>query len=118
MDDPVAALLRQALNEAGMTARQLSTRTGISEGRISDYLSGRHVPGSAQLLRMLRATGHTIGLVRDLSANGLILPELLDLADSVAADDSRPAREKRLPLIKELIGGGGSRRGRRITPRS
>jgi transcriptional regulator with XRE-family HTH domain len=86
-----------------MTARQLAVRTGIGEGRISDYLSGRHTPGSAQLLRMLAATGHGLRVVRNLDANGLVLPELLDLADAVAVDTGRPGRDDRLPLFRELI---------------
>jgi transcriptional regulator with XRE-family HTH domain len=103
MKDTVAALLREALRQADMTARQLAGRTGITEGRISDYLSGRHTPGSAQLLRMLAATGHGLAVCRDLDANGLVLPELLDLADAVAMDPGRPGRADQLPLFRELI---------------
>ena len=55
-----------------MTARQLALRTGIGEGRISDYLSGRHTPGSAQLLRMLAATGHGLRVVPNPDANGRV----------------------------------------------
>lgn len=103
MEGLIPGLLRTSLRESGLTARQLAARTGISEGRISDYLSGRHTPGSAQLQRMLAATGHRLEVARDLDANGLVLPELLDLADAIAADHGRPPRDGRLPLFNDLV---------------
>lgn len=106
MEGLIPGLLRTSLRESGLTARQLAARTGISEGRISDYLSGRHTPGSAQLQRMLAATGHGLRVVRDLDANGLILPELLDLSDAVAVDRGRPGRAEKLPLFRELVAPG------------
>lgn len=103
MDEGAAGLLREALRQSGMTARRLSARTGISEGRVSDYLRGRHTPGSGQLLRMLAATGRRLEVVPDLDGNGLVLPELLDLADAVAVDAHRPGRAERPPLFRELV---------------
>ncbi len=104
-----AALLREALKRSGMTARALALRTGVGEGRMSDYLSGRHVPGSDRLLAMVAATGQRLCLeaVPNFDRNGLVLPELLDLADAVAVDRGRPRREDRLPLFGELVAGRG-----------
>lgn len=95
------------MGRSGLKARQLAASTGISEGRISDYLSGRHRPGSAQLARMLAATGHRLRLERDLDRNGLALAELLDLADALSVDHERPGRQDDLPLWRDLVGARG-----------
>lgn len=38
--------LKEALNTRGMTARELSTRSGVSEASISQYINGTHKPGN------------------------------------------------------------------------
>ncbi|MHB8438361.1 MAG: helix-turn-helix domain-containing protein [Acidimicrobiales bacterium] len=96
MGETPRGLLYRALQRSGMNARQLAKATGISEGRISDYLSGRHIPGGAQLLRLLSATGYRLELVPDSDGNGIILAELLDLVDAIEV--GAPSwRERPLP---------------------
>jgi transcriptional regulator with XRE-family HTH domain len=106
MRDPVAALLRTAMDRAGMSARQLAAKSGVSEGRVSDYLHARHTPGAAQLLRLLAATGHSLEVVPDLDANGLVLPEVLELGQALGvtrpASRADPARSQ-LPSFSELV---------------
>ncbi len=104
MADDVTALMKLALRRSGMTARELAVKTSISEGRISDYLNGRHDPGSRQLLRILAATGHRLEIVPSLEANGLLLAQLLDLGDalSVGSRETR-TKEEDLPLWRDLV---------------
>lgn len=107
MDGETVDLLRRAMARSGTTSRRLAARTGVSEGRISDYLSGRHTPGAARLARLVAATGHRLEVVRDLDANGLVLPELLALADAVALDPARPTRDEEPPIFRQLLAGRG-----------
>lgn len=47
-----ASRLKQALNDKGMTARELSTRSGVSEASISQYINGTHKPGNVSSGKM------------------------------------------------------------------
>lgn len=98
-----AELIQRAMHRSSLSARRLAVRTGISEGRISDYLSGRYSPGSEQLVRIVEATGHQLALQPDFDANGLTLPELLGLAEALSVDPERPARTEHLPRFRDLI---------------
>lgn len=103
MESEVVLILRSALQRSGLTARQVAQRTGIAEGRVSDYLHARHTPGAAQLLLLLRATHHAVELVPDRSENGFVLAELLDLADAYAVDAERPLPAGEPPLFSDLL---------------
>ena len=86
-----------------MTARQLATSSGVSEGRISDYLNGRHIPGAAQLARLLSATGFRMELAPDGDRHGILLAELLDLVDAIEVG-APPWRERPMPPpFRELV---------------
>ena len=101
-------LLQQALRRSGMTAREAALRSGISEGRISDYISGRHDPSVGQLFRVLRAMNCTIEVVRVEPAcddNGLELERLLDLADAISVGAAERKFDDRLPSFLELVRG-------------
>lgn len=102
MQQGASSILREALSHSGMTARELSRRTGVTEGRISNYLSGKHEPGADRLIDLVAATGHEVSLRRDLDRNGLVLGELMDLADALCVD-GETRRADRLPTFKELI---------------
>ncbi|MGH9056030.1 MAG: helix-turn-helix domain-containing protein [Acidimicrobiales bacterium] len=98
-------LLKEALRRSGMTARELSVRTGVAEGRISDYLKGRHDPGLTRALHLVESTGFTFALVPDRDRNGIVLAELLDLADALAVGTPRTRRGSP-PRFADLLGGG------------
>lgn len=95
-------LLRRALARSGLTARQLAIETGISEGRISDYLSGRHDPRASRLAELLEAAGHQLSAVPRLDRNGILLAELLELGDALSVGQERRPRPLP-PLFKELV---------------
>lgn len=101
-----ASLFREALARSGLTARELSRRTGVTEGRISDYLSGRHEPGANRFIQLLRAAGYRIHLEASRDRNGLALAELLDLGDALAVGGETPKPE-RLPSFSDLLSAHG-----------
>lgn len=47
-----ASRLKQALNDKGITARELSARSGVSEASISQYINGTHKPGNVSSGKM------------------------------------------------------------------
>jgi len=98
-----SALLGSALDRAGLNARELSRRSGVAEGRISDYLSGRHDPGVARLSVLLAACGYELRLVPRRDHNGLVLAELLARAES--AGKARTAQPEP-PTWAELVPAG------------
>ena len=110
MEVSAASLLRAALRRSGLSARELSARTGVSEGRISDYLHGRHDPGVRRLLVLLEAAGHTLAVVPAAKAfdrNGLVLPELLDLAEALAVGARSGSPRPAPPRFRDLVATGG-----------
>lgn len=49
--------LKQAMQQAGMTQRQLSQASGASPAAISQYLSGKNTPGADRIKVIADATG-------------------------------------------------------------
>ena len=96
-----ADLLDEGLRLTGMSASELSRRSGVAESRISDYRSGRHDPAAGRLIELLEVAGVNLSLRANFDRNGLILGELLDLGDALAIGTvaSRPAR---IPSFAEL----------------
>ncbi len=62
-------LIRTARTGAGMTQDELSSETGVSASRISEYENGRRDPSVDMLLKLLAGTGHTIALVDAADSN-------------------------------------------------
>lgn len=112
-----ADTLRRARTEAGLSARELSRRSGVAESRISDYEHGRHQPSVAMLQRLLDATGHELlALPRvrviDPERNGRVFADVLSLVDAIPFGDlrkqSRGTRPEP-PRWSDLVGGAGRR---------
>ncbi len=79
-------LLKQALRRSNMTARQLAQKTGVSEGRISNYLHGKHDPTVEQFAKLCNALGVNLTLTKVVQANddnGITLAQLLELSDAI-----------------------------------
>ena len=69
-----------------MTARQLAQKTGIAEGRISNYIHGKHDPTVEQFVKLCNAIGLALSLTPIAQANddnGIILAQLLELSDAI-----------------------------------
>ena len=79
-------LLKQALRSSNMTARQLAQKTGIAEGRISNYIHDKHDPTVEQFVKLCNAVGFALLLTPIAQANddnGIILAQLLELSDAI-----------------------------------
>lgn len=84
-----ATLIRHARRTAGMSQRELAERADTSAAAICLYESGRRIPRTDTLARVLAAAGATLalgaeqGAAIDLELNGKILVEVLDLAEQL-----------------------------------
>ncbi len=55
-------------------------------------------------MRLLEAAGAQLELAPDREGNGILLAELMNLADAIAVDPGRPRQKPRLPTFHELVG--------------
>ena len=89
-----------------MTARQLAQKTGITEGRISNYAHGKHDPTVEQFVRLCKAMGFSFALIPVAQANdqnGITLAQLLELSDAILVG-APPRNPRDLPgTFRELI---------------
>ena len=92
-------MLKHALRNSNMTARQLAQRTGITEGRISNYIHGKHDPTVEQFVKLCHALGVTLSITTVAQANddnGITLAQLLELSDAILVG-AIPRNPKDLP---------------------
>lgn len=119
-------LLREAFTRSGLTQLRLAELSGVPQGRISDYLRGRHQLGLAQLDKLLAALGFRAELallplkhrrvagmwigdpseqnprVLDPAARRQVIAELLALSDAMTA--ARPPTPRPEPKpFRELV---------------
>ncbi len=89
-----------------MTARQLAQKTGITEGRISNYAHGKHDPTVEQFVKLCNAMGFSFTLTPIEQANdqnGITLAQLLELSDAILVG-APPRNPRDLPgTFRELI---------------
>jgi len=85
--DP-GAVIRACRQQRGLTLRELGDRAGTSHSTLAAYESGRKVPGTDTLARVLRATGHDLvvgsmpfELTSGTRSRGEEIEEVLELAD-------------------------------------
>ncbi|MCL2783406.1 MAG: helix-turn-helix domain-containing protein [Propionibacteriaceae bacterium] len=57
-----SALLLRVFNQTGITQKELATRVGVSEGRVSQVLSGQENLRISTLARYLHAMGYRLHL--------------------------------------------------------
>ena len=113
-------MIREVRQRAGLSQRQMSRLTGITESRISDYENGRHQPSASMLQRLVEAAGHDLVAVPrasgpaplDPKRNGRILADLLSFVDAVPFADLRREGDDigRTPATwAQLVGAGPDR---------
>jgi transcriptional regulator with XRE-family HTH domain len=92
----VAAILRDARVESGLSLRALAERAGTSHSTLAAYEAGRKIPSIATLERLMRAAGFRLRVEvepsiggPDPTARGRELAEVLALAEQF------PARHRR-----------------------
>lgn len=63
--DEVAAEIKQAVDESGLTRSDFATRLGTSASRLSTYITGKVAPSATLLVRIRRMNGCSGNLTRD-----------------------------------------------------
>jgi transcriptional regulator with XRE-family HTH domain len=58
----IAATLRRARIDAGLSLRELAARAGTSHATIAAYEKGAKTPGAATFLRLLEACGYGVDI--------------------------------------------------------
>ena len=97
--------LASAMKAKGWTQGQLSDHSGIRQGNISHYLTGRREPKAEQLHQLAQALGVSMEWLlagENASPNGKAAPKSLSTQARKAIRDARTALEK---LESELDSG-------------
>jgi transcriptional regulator with XRE-family HTH domain len=99
----VAAALRRARGDAGLSLRELASRAGTSHATIAAYEKGAKTPGAATFLRLLEACGYGADVrlsprirERDGLDRGEELEQVLRLAEQFPVRASRRMKHPRL----------------------
>lgn len=83
----IASTLTRALNQAGLSQKQLALRTGVTQSYISQICSGKKIPTISTLTRIGDCLGLTVqDFLGDVSANN-------------AATGEMPPPQKRMHMI-------------------
>jgi len=92
-------LLRRARRASGLTQQALARRVGIPQSVLSAYERGRRQPSVAAAARILEAAGFRLAVKPRLNEGraGVLLPELLGLADALPKRRRGELRYPRLP---------------------
>jgi transcriptional regulator with XRE-family HTH domain len=98
-DISAGALLRACRRMAGLTQSQLAELAATSQSAIAAYEAGDREPTLPVLERMIRATGHLLGVRAEPDP---ALFRLVDLAGAIADADDDPTR---LRLVFEFLRG-------------
>lgn len=96
--------LSELLNSKGMTQKDLSIKTGITESAISHYVKGDRIPRGANLSKIAEVLDTTVDYLLD----GKSVNKKDDLATArllIARNANNMTQEERLDLMKILIQG-------------
>lgn len=96
--------LSELLSSNGMSQKDLSTKTGITESAISHYVKGDRIPRGTNLTKIAEALGTTIDYLLD----GKSANKKDDLATArllIARNANDMTQEERMELMKILIQG-------------
>ena len=101
----IAAALRRAREQAGLSQQQLALRAGTSQATISAYENGAKEPSLRTLDRLLAASGARLtvepgapGWLHDPEEAGRRFAEVLALADALPGRRRGKLRYPRLPV--------------------
>ena len=100
-----ASLLREVLQESGLSQAELARRAGIPRSVLNVYLRGRREPGVDTLLRIAAAGGMDLRLGRrqaavDSERASRILVQVLELAEALPF---RPRAEMQYPPLADRL---------------
>lgn len=92
----VAAEIRRAREQAGLTQAELAARAGTSQAALSAYENGRKQPSVVTLGRVLEAAGARLTVQAALRRNAVIFEDVLDLAEALPTRHEPELRYPRL----------------------
>lgn len=95
--EPLRDVLRAARTDAGLTQAELAELAATSQSAIAAYETGAREPTLAVLDRLVRATGHVLGLQVEPD------PDLFRLTDLAAEIADAPDDAVRLRLVFEFL---------------
>ncbi|MGH3925766.1 MAG: helix-turn-helix domain-containing protein, partial [Pseudonocardiaceae bacterium] len=96
-----SATLKQARHAAGLTQSQLARLAETSQSAVAAYEAGTREPSLPVLDRMLRASGHVLGVTLEPDPR---LFRLVDLATQIRATAEI---QRRMRLVFEFLRGAG-----------
>lgn len=94
--------LASAMNEAGMTAAELSQKTGISPGAISSYIKGRYEPKQNNIFLIARALGVPEAYLLGLKEPVDTVPPWASKRHKVLYDRIRNATDEQLEKMEKI----------------
>lgn len=97
--DVAGRLLREARDRAGLTQQQLAQLAGTSQSAVAAYEAGTRQPTLPVLMRMVRASGHTLEC--DVRPDPRVF-SLADLAERLRSTDDEA---RRIRLVLEFLRG-------------
>lgn len=102
MSTEASRLIRRARTDAGLSLKQLSSRSRIAESTLSLYENGHRRPSFDAVMRILRACGMTFSVkpaVRDPQQTSAILEQVCGMALELPRAPKPPP-----PTFSELVG--------------
>ncbi|WP_031557852.1 helix-turn-helix domain-containing protein [Lachnospira multipara] len=94
----------EILRKQGITQKQLSVDTGITESAISRYIKGERVPREENLMKIAKA----LGITTDELLDGDIDRDLEFAKSLIERNASKMSKEEKMEIIKLLIDTGGN----------
>ena len=100
--------IKEMLLEKGISQKQLSEITGITESAISNYVKGTRIPRGANLIKIANALGTTAD---DLLSGDKEMDKEKDLIFAkslIARNASQMTKEEKMEFIALLMNNGGA----------
>lgn len=100
--------IKEMLNQKGISQKELSEMTGITESAISHYVKGDRVPRGANLVKIAKALGTTAD---DLLSGDREMDKESDLVFAkalIARNASEMSMEEKLEFVRLLMDKGGA----------
>lgn len=95
--------MAELLSKRGMTQKELSIASGVTESAISHYMRGERVPRGANLLKIARALGTTADYLLSKDEEDCRKEEVEMAKTILARNASKMTKEEKMELLSILI---------------
>lgn len=95
--------MAELLSRSGMTQKELSRASGVTESAISHYMRGERVPRGANLLRIAKALGTTADYLLSQDVEDNRREEVEMVKTILARNASKMTKEEKMELLSILI---------------